>query len=202
MPEEYTLKPYHIESMPAGAKFNFKLLVKEEFIEDIIEALKIAGTFYGLGGFRSRGYGSVKFDIREEKMDVATKIEQRAEELSQVESTLLLVANSQIILREDNTSIIGFDDTFDKYINKTLQSQGINSTVKPHHDSAKITLSIARGWSLKNQNTLSELIPCIGSGSCVNIEGDPTALATLETYGIGELTNWGYGDVYITGDVE
>ena len=41
----------------------------------------------------------------------------------------------------------------------------------------------------------------IASGSCVGISGDAQALSALEVYGIGEMTNCGYGDVYITGDV-
>jgi CRISPR/Cas system CSM-associated protein Csm3 (group 7 of RAMP superfamily) len=200
MDEDWRLKPYHIESLPEGTTFQLRLMVEEEFVEDIIKALKAAGIFCGLGGFRSRGYGSVRFD-RIETIDVNTRIEERAEELGDTANPLL-VANSQMILKSNNNeSIIGFDETLDRYIKKTLQAAGVNSHVTPRHNTAKITQSIARGWSLKNQNTLSELIPCIGMGSCVRVEGEPRALAVLETYGIGEMTSCGYGDVYVTGDV-
>lgn len=199
MPENSDLSPYHIESISSGAKFGFRIFVKDELSDRIIEALKNAGTFYGIGGFRSRGYGSVRFDIAG-KQDLGNKIQKRADEISAIDKKLLVV-NSQMILRNGENSVIGFDDTFKKYAQLTLNSMGIKGNIDIVRDNARISRSIARGWSLKNQNSLSSLIPCIAMGSCVGISGDAKALSALEAYGIGEMTNCGYGDVYITGDV-
>lgn len=200
MPEESELKPYHIQSIEAGARFSFRLLVRDEFADGVIEALKNAGTFYGLGGFRSRGYGSVRFDVME-KSDLKLNINKRVEEISRMNSRLLVV-NSQMILKKGDESIIGFDDTFKEYCSKTLNSIGMNGKISfDDPPDAKISLSTARGWSYKHQNSLSELIPCIGYGSCVKVSGDTEALAALEAYGIGEMINCGYGDVYVMGDV-
>ncbi len=197
--EGYELSPYHIESISAGAKFRFRILVKDAFADRVIESLKNAGTFYGLGGFRSRGYGSVRFE-NVAKSELGARIAIRKEELSVMRSKLL-VMNSQIILRKEDESIIGFDDTFKEYAAKTLQSVGVKGNIEPDMNEVKISSGTARGWSLKNKNSLSELIPCIGSGSCVRVSGDAEALAVLEAYGIGEMINCGYGDVYVIGDV-
>ncbi|MBU4373711.1 MAG: hypothetical protein KJ714_04575 [Euryarchaeota archaeon] len=198
MPEGSDLSPYHIESISAGARFRFRVVMKDEFSDRIIESLKNAGTFYGLGGFRSRGYGSVKFDLT--KYDLKEKMQKRADEISAIGNKLLVV-NSQMVLRNGEESVIGFSDTFQKYADLTLSSMGIKGKIEIHENNARIARSIARGWSLKNQNSLSPLIPCIASGSCTGVSGDAQALAALEAYGIGEMTNCGYGDVYITGDV-
>ncbi|MBU4076098.1 MAG: hypothetical protein KKD46_06690 [Euryarchaeota archaeon] len=199
MPEGSDLSPYHIESISQGARFGFRILVKDEFSDRIIESLKNAGTFYGIGGFRSRGYGSVRFDLAG-KQDLGGKMQKRADEISAI-GKKLLVANSQMVLRNGEDSVIGFDDTFKKYAEMTLNSMGIKGKIDIVRDNARIARSIARGWSLKNQNSLSSLITCIASGSCVGISGDAQALSALEVYGVGEMTNCGYGDVYITGDV-
>ncbi len=199
MPEGSELSPYHVESISAGARLRFRILVKDDFVDKTIEALKNAGTFYGLGGFRSRGYGSVRFDIVE-RSDLNTKTAKRAEEISTMKSRLL-VANSQMILTKDGESIIGFDDAFKEYAGKTLHAIGMNGKIDIDLNDAKVSSSIARGWSFKNQNSVSELTHCIGHGSCVRVSGDGEALAALEAYGIGEMINCGYGDVYIIGDM-
>src|SRR5574341_139171 len=148
MPEESELKPHHIQSIEAGARFRFRMLVNNEFADTIIEALKNAGTFYGLGGFRSRGYGIVRFDIME-KSDLKMKINKRAEEISGMNSRLLVV-NSQMILKKDRESVIGFDDTFKEYCSKTLNSIGVNGKISfDDPPDVKISLNTARGWSYK-----------------------------------------------------
>jgi hypothetical protein len=113
----------------------------------------------------------------------------------------LLVVNSQLILRNGNESIIGFDKTFKEYSSNILNSIGVTGKIDFAENTGKISSGIARGWSLKDKNSLSELIPCIGAGSCINVSGDAQALAALEAYGIGEMINCGYGDVYVTGDI-
>jgi len=198
MPEGSDLSPYHIESISKGAMFKFRILVKDEFTESIIESLKNAGIYYGLGGFRSRGYGSIIFD-HIEKSNLETKIKKRETEISMMKSKLLVV-NSQLILRKGDETIIGFD-TFKEYASRTLRLLGSNGNIDVEQNEAKISSSIAAGWSLKHRNSLSELIPCIGPGSCVRVSGDSMAIAALEFYGVGEMINCGYGDVYIIGDM-
>lgn len=193
----YELGPYHIEGIKTGEKFRFKMLVRDELTDKILESLKNAGIFYGLGGFRSRGYGSIIFN-NIEKSNLETKIKKREMEISMMKSKLL-VMNSQMILRKGDETIIGFD-TFKEYASRTLQLLGSNGNIDVEQDDAKISSSIAAGWSLKHRNSLSELIPCIGPGSCVRISGDSLAIAALEFYGVGEMINCGYGDVYIIGD--
>ncbi|PKL59046.1 MAG: hypothetical protein CVV34_00045 [Methanomicrobiales archaeon HGW-Methanomicrobiales-5] len=199
MPADSELKPYHIQSIDSGARFGFRMLVRDEFADKIIEALRNAGTFYGVGGFRSRGYGSVRFDITG-KTDMNEVLAKRTDEISKMSSKLLIV-NSQMILRDGNESIIGFDETFLEYSSNVLKSIGLAGKINFVENTGKISTGIARGWSLKNNNSLSELIPCINAGSCINVSGDAQALSALEAYGIGEMINCGYGDVYVTGDI-
>ncbi|MBE0521932.1 MAG: hypothetical protein IBX39_06665 [Candidatus Methanoperedenaceae archaeon] len=199
MPENSALSPYHVESIGSGAKFRFRLLVKDEFADRIKEAFDRAGIFYGIGGFRSRGYGNVKFEFKESH-DVEALIEKRAGVLSGAGSKLL-VANSDMVIREGDYSIVGFDEHFLEYAQSTLESLGKNGIIKYSEPvEAKVSEGTARGWSLKQKNSLSEIIRCIGAGSCVRISGDGEAMAVLETFGIGEMINCGYGDVYFTGD--
>lgn len=195
----YELSPYYIESIPIGARFRLRIIVKNEFADKILTPLKNAGIFYGLGGFRSKGFGTIKFDITE-KQDLDTKIKRRIEEISMMKSKLLIV-NSHMILKKGEESIIGFDDTFKEYSTNTLKSLGIEGNVDIDPSYEKVSSSITGGWSIKNRNSIAELIRCIEPGSCIKVSGDDNALAILETYGIGNMINCGYGDVYIIGDI-
>lgn len=96
---------------------------------------------------------------------------------------------------------MGFDETFKKYSHDILTSIGVNGKIEFNENTGKISSSIAAGWSLKDKNSLSDLIPCLGIGSCISVSGDARALAALESYGIGEMINCGYGDVYVTSDI-
>jgi len=204
---DFELSPYHIESIASKARFGFRVMVGDEFVDDVKTALKESGVFSGLGGFRSRGYGSVAFtDIKE--IPVSELIEQRASEISEIKETLL-VTNSPLILRKGDHSFIGFgataeEDLFSEAIKKTLVQRGFSGSVAAKYTDGnpkqRISEGIAKGWSLKDGNRASEVIPCIGAGSCAEIVYDqPGVLAALEVYGIGEMTNSGYGDVYFTG---
>jgi CRISPR/Cas system CSM-associated protein Csm3 (group 7 of RAMP superfamily) len=42
MPQDSELKPYHIQSIDSGARFGFRMLVRDEFADKIIEALRNA----------------------------------------------------------------------------------------------------------------------------------------------------------------
>ena len=196
---DYALSPYHIESISQKTKFGFRCIVEDEFIDDIKDTLKEAGVFGGLGGYRSRGYGTVAFtDLKESHVDDV--IENRANELSQI-SKLIMVTNSPMIIKDGEVPIIGFDSHFCDYASKTFALSGHDGVLKLKLDNdvtkQRITKGIASGWSIKNKNKVSEIIFCIGNGSCVEIDADTfKALAALEVFGVGEMTNSGYGDVY------
>jgi hypothetical protein len=144
-------------------------------------------------------------------------IEERSNELSG-KHDLLMVTNSPMILRDDNKSFIGFgtnpkkdcrqdcnpkDYISEDYFSVVRELSGCNGILKIRDDNdtiaQRITGGIARGWSIKHRNKVSEIIPCIGAGSCLKINGSgPEILAAMEVYGIGEMINSGYGDVYFT----
>jgi len=204
---DYELSPYHIQSIPQKTKFGFKCIVEDEFVNDLKNTLNDAGVFGGLGGYRSRGYGTVAFaEMKVSPVDDV--IEKRANELSQI-SNLMMVANSPMIIRDDNKSpVIGFNSHFCDSASKTfalsrhdglLQLKHDEDVIKPDDKviNQRITKGIAAGWSIKHNNRVPEIISCIGHGSCVEIDSDNfRALAALEVFGVGEMTNSGYGDVY------
>ncbi|MEA1985254.1 MAG: RAMP superfamily CRISPR-associated protein [Euryarchaeota archaeon] len=194
--------PYHIEGIVPGTKFRFKCLVEDEYVDDLKETLTEAGVFAGLGGYRSRGYGTVAFTNITET-PVSEVIRKRSSEISGIRN-VMMVTNSPMILRNDDMSVIGFGDRFEEYAAKTSVSGNSSGTCiieQGEEDQVKqrLTEGIARGWSIKDGNKVSEIIPCIGHGSCVMVRGNPEVLAILEMYGVGEMTNSGYGDVYFMG---
>ena len=199
---DFDLSPYHIESISPKTKFGFRCIVEDDFANDLKQALNEAGVFAGLGGYRSRGYGTVAFtEINESPIDAV--IDKRVSELSKV-SNLMMVTNSPMVIINDKSSIIGFESKFDEYVAKTLAFSGYDGALRFKQDKnmikQRITKGIAGGWSIKYGNKVSEIIPCIGHGSCVEITVDNhKALAALELFGVGEMTNRGYGDVYFTG---
>ncbi|HUT63485.1 MAG TPA: RAMP superfamily CRISPR-associated protein [Anaerolineae bacterium] len=197
---DYELSPYHIESIPQKTKFEFRCIVEDEFVNDLKETLNEAGVFGGLGGYRSRGYGSVAF-TEMKKIPVDDVINKRANELSQI-SNLMMVTNSPMIIRDDKKCpVIGFDSHFCDYASKTFALSGHDGVLRLKDDEhvikQRITKGIAAGWSIKHENRVPEIIFCIGHGSCVEIDANNfKALAALEVFGVGEMTNSGYGDVY------
>lgn len=199
---DYELSPYHIESISPKTKFGFRCIVEDKFVDDVKETLNEAGVFGGLGGYRSRGYGTVAFtEMKESPVDDV--INKRANELSQI-SNLMMVTNSPMIIRDDeNSPVIGFDSHFCDYASKTFALSGHDGVLQLKRDEKVIkqliTKGIAAGWSIKCGNKVPEIIFCIGHGSCVEIDADNfKALAALEVFGVGEMTNSGYGDVYFT----
>jgi hypothetical protein len=109
-----------------------------------------------------------------------------------------LVTTSPMILCKKDKSTIGFGDLFVQYANEVLEYAHVEDRIRLSETAhAHISQTIARGWSFKFGNNLSELIPCIGMGSSVRVLATPQALATLAIYGIGEKINYGYGEIYI-----
>lgn len=194
------ISPYHIESISSGTYFGFRCIVDDKSVDELKSTLCEAGIFSGLGGYRSRGYGLVTFkNIKE--TPVSELIEERASNLFGI-NNLLMVTNSPMILRDEDKSFIGFGNKFEDYISVVTELSGHNGIFKIRDDNntltQRITEGIARGWSIEG-NTVSAIIPCIGHGSCLKINSfDPKLLAAMEVYGIGEMTNSGYGDVYFS----
>lgn len=196
---DYELSPYHIESISPKTKFGFRCIVEDEFVDNIKDTLNEAGVFGGLGGYKSRGYGIVAFtEMKESPVDDV--IENRANELSQI-SNMMMVTNSQMIIRDDEKCpVIGFDAQFCDSASKTFALSGHDGVLRLNDENVikqRITKGIAAGWSIKHKNRVPEIISCIGHGSCVEIDANNfKVLAALEVFGVGEMTNSGYGDVY------
>ncbi|RNI11914.1 hypothetical protein EFE42_09825 [Methanohalophilus sp. RSK] len=193
----YEIAPYNIESIVEGTEFEFQCIVEDEYVDGLKEALNNSGIFGGLGGFRTRGYGTVTFS-NFNATPASDMIQEKASNILQFKNAMM-VTNSPMILRDGETSIIGFDENFEQYVSKSCDicaTQGNFKIVSGDKGSQKLNEGIARGWSIKEGNKVSEIIPCIGMGSCAVVEGDPEVMATLEVYGIGEMINSGYGDVY------
>jgi hypothetical protein len=191
----FDLSPYHIESIDAGAKFSFRLLAEDGLEKEIIESLNEAAVIGGIGGFRSRGYGIISFgNLRSVSLNDA--IREKESRISKSDKATL-VATAPMILRNGSVSRIGFDDLFVQRANEVLQFAGIQENIALSSDPVPhVAPAIARGWSLKYGNTLSELVPCIGMGSSVNVTATSRALATLDAFGVGEKINYGYGEIY------
>jgi len=207
------ITPYHIEGLSENQKFGFRMLVGEQFVDSIKESLINAPVFSGIGGFRSRGYGTVRFDIPGEPRRVEDLIGTRTEKIKAQfkgdnSGVFTLVANAPMILRKAMAdgkpgSSVGFDEVFLQRANECLtfirQLTGISSgKVSYAGDTPAVSLGrgFARGWSLEKNNTVDEIIPCISAGSTVEVKADPEAIAVLEMFGIGDMTHCGYGQVY------
>lgn len=197
----FELSPYHIESLEKGSRFALAMLVREEIQDSIKNAFERACRYAGVGGFRSRGYGLISVTWND-SMKLSDLIQKRAGELSANDGAYI-VANAPMILRQGDTSIIGFDGVFLAYAKSTLKAVGLSEEIsyaeKDGNPMSKgfVTSTYARGWSFRDHNTLAELIPCMGAGSCVRVRASPQALATLEAYGAGEMISSGYGEIYI-----
>lgn len=173
------LSPYNIGILGAGSEFDFRCIVPEKYAEDVKDALNAAGFFYGIGGFRSKGYGMVEFEFNNEER-VEDYIERRISELS---GTLLMVLNSHAIFKDEDGYLIGFkEDLLD------LGSVEIEKQV--------FSEDRARGWLIKGGYRLGRIIPATGLGSSAKVvDSDPMKAAEAEVYGVGKWKHI-YGDVY------
>lgn len=196
--EGYDLSPYHVESLLSGTQFGFRILFRQSLADPCIDALKQAGIFAGIGGLRSRGYGSIRINNEIKRTPVGEWIENRAKEIKEM-NRLLLVLNAPAIVLKEREAHLGFAETFFETVRTSLSTHGFNGSItRVAGGPQKVNRDIARGWSLKHGNTLAPLIPCTGPGSCIEVHADPEACASLEAYGCGYMTNCGYGDLYFT----
>ena len=173
------LAPYNIGVLDAGSVFDFRCVVQDEYMDDVKDALSYSGLFYGIGGFRSKGYGMVEFEFNNEE-SVKDYIDRRISELS---GTLLMVLNSHAIFKDEGGYMIGFKDNL-----LNLGSVKIKKQV--------FSEDRARGWLIKGGYRLGRIIPATGLGSSAKVvDSDPMKAAEAEVYGIGK---WKHicGDVY------
>ena len=192
----YELSPYHVQSIQNGAKFSFSILVRDDLADALKEVLDQASRVCGIGGLRSRGYGTIDITVTREEA-VSELVESRAAGIAD-HTPVTLVANAPILIQEGDEAIIGFDHRFIGSVRQNLSVQGYGGDSIRFDAEAqpRVTRGFVRGWSLKHGNTLDPVITCTGAGSCVRMTGDPTALAALEVFGSGEMTGSGYGDMY------
>jgi len=197
------LAPFNIESIMPGVSFMFRCIVPGNLVEKIKIWLKEAGIFYGLGGFRSKGHGTVLFRFDEEKNEpVSDYIHRREKELEG--KKVLLVVNSPLIIRNgDEKYSVGFDKELIKAeIVRIIDTHSsvYNST---HNSSCIVYISsfcktLVRGWTMKDYYHLRTLIPAVEAGSSAVIDLHPRACALLEVFGLG-MNNHINGDVYFLG---
>jgi hypothetical protein len=185
--EKYALSPYHVQAIEKGTEFTFRCVMKANAISvknnlDEFEGyLEEAGLFYGVGGFRSRGYGSILFEnVRVESADEF--IDTRVRELDE---SALLVLNSPTVFKKDDRYCIGFD--------KGVLGQYMGGNFELGH--SHFSKTFVRGWTIKGKSRLDQIEPALDAGSCAEITLDPKVQASIEVHGIGEQRHI-HGDVY------
>lgn len=185
--EKYALSPYHVQAIEKGTEFTFRCVMKanasgvKNYLDEFEGYLEEAGLFYGVGGFRSRGYGSILFEnVRVESVDEF--IDTRVHELDE---SALLVLNSPAVFKKGDRYCIGFDKGV------LRQYMGGNFELGNSHFSK----TFVRGWTIKGTSRLDRIEPALDAGSCAEITLDPKVQASIEVHGIGEGRHI-HGDVY------
>ena len=193
-PTPLRLSPYNIESVVAGTAFDFRLVLPEEFLKEVKDALVEAGVFYKIGGFRSRGYGMIKFDF-EGTESVSDFVKRRSQE---IQRDSWMVFNSPAVFQRNGSSryLIGLTSEILKpYLSAIAKRAGIGSLgeIEVRHSSYKQTH--VRGWKIAGKYYLDRILPAVDLGSTARLEIDPEVAAWLEVFGIGEMPHIN-GDVY------
>ncbi len=181
-PEKGGLSPYSIEAINKGARFDFWCVVKGDF--DLQDHLENAGLFYGVGGFTSRGYGTVLFESNEYTKEEYKKelIEKFNKE--ECNETLMVLNSPAIFEGDDENYIVGFDKN------------------KWGNGKSAISETLARGWEVncdkKDKESIShitKLIPSTAQGSCIEVDKTIEEQVNMMIEGIGKDRHI-YGDVY------
>lgn len=188
--ERYALSPYHVQAIEKGSKFTFRCVMKanandvEKNLDEFRGYLEEAGLFYGIGGFRSRGYGSILFD----RFTIESVEESVDKRMNELDESALLVLNSPAVFREGDKYCIGFrEDMLKKYIDGNFKLGGCH-----------FSETLVRGWTIKGKSRRDQIEPALDAGSCVEIELDTKIQADIEVHGIGEERHI-HGDVYFLG---
>ena len=188
------LSPYNIEAIDRGTVFDFYGIVNKDLENDVIRSLREAGIAYGIGGFRSKGYGLICFD------DLQTI--PREEYIHDKLEGDWLVLNSPGVFSDDSSThyYVGFDEqAMLRYVDRNLRMTGNKGEIV-FMKQQYIIPDFARGWSIEKRSNLDRIIPAVSQGSSVQVKiSDDAIRASLVLFGLGEMTHMGYGDIYFTG---
>jgi len=192
--EDEELSPYNIESIVAGTAFDFRLVLPKEFLKEVRDSLVESGVFYKIGGFRSRGYGMIKFDF-DGTESVSDFVKRRSIE---IQRDSWMVFNSPAVFQRKGSSryFIGLThEILYQYLSAIAERTNVGSLdeIKLHHSIYKQTH--VRGWKIAEKYYLDKILPAVDLGSTARLEIDPQMAAWLEVFGIGEMPHI-YGDVY------
>ncbi len=189
--------PYNVEAILPGTQFDFRMVLQDDYVDDIKNALKEAGIFYGVGGLRSKGYGSIDIEFIEEK-NAGDYIESNANR----DRSAIMVSNNELILRSEKGYLRYFDENLIReYISKTLSHTNMQLPIEfSVKEQRSPTPSLARGWDMKAGYKLMNLRPAIGPGSSARITANPELMAFIELFGLGEDHHI-FGDTYFINEV-
>ncbi|MFQ6128657.1 MAG: RAMP superfamily CRISPR-associated protein [Thermoplasmata archaeon] len=193
---EEELSPYNVEAILAGTVFDFRAVVPKDYLDSIKDSLWKAGIFYGVGGFRTRGYGMVRFEFHDQNESVEEYVRRRSKE---IDENSLMVLNSPTVLRKDGKYFVGLEeDVLNRYICSLAKTKGVECkfTLKRSH----IGVDYVRGWRITQRSYVDKLVPALKQGCSAYVDVKPELAALLEVYGLGEM-NHIHGDVYFTREV-
>jgi len=188
--KEYALKPYNIEVFGKGKTFDFTMKCPAEIAEMTIGYLKEAGLLMGVGGFRSRGMGTILFE------DLKTKpVEEKRKEIMKGldGDELLMIVTSPVIVKDSGGYTVGFNA--DILRKAGLQVRSVKANM------SRYVKGYARGWDYSGSDyRLNETIPATGPRSSYFLSVDNESAVDAELNGIGEEREI-YGHVRFFGGV-
>lgn len=183
------LAPYSVQAIVEGTAFNIRFVTGTKNMPDVFED---AGIGFGIGGFRSKGYGIIAWDGKPTVTPTSDWIEKRAEALGE---ELLLTLNSPAIFpTEDERYWAGFDtEILKEEIVKSLSRVGRSPNIEV--DETWFDTTHVRGWTARKSYRLTKAIPATAPGSCAKVRMGSTDAAWLELLGLGKHSHV-HGDVY------
>ena len=187
--KEDKLKPYNIEVFGKGVAFDFMMKCPEKMADKISEYLTEAGLIMGVGGFRSRGMGTIFFkEIRVKSLE-----DKKKELMKDMDEELLLLVTSPVIIKNENGYIIGFDK-------HSLQTAGL-PVIAVKQKFSRYIKGYARGWNYASDvYKLEEMVPATAPGSAYFVRINPEDVVNGELNGIGENREI-YGHIKFFGGV-
>ncbi len=188
--KDYPLKPYNIEVFGKGRTFDFMMKCPQELADTMIEYLKEAGLLMGVGGFRSRGMGTILF----ETLNTMTVEEKRKEMMKELDGDeLLMIVTSPVIVKDSGGYTVGFNT--DILRKAGLQVRSVRANM------SRYVKGYARGWDYSGGDyRLNETVPATAPGTSYFLSADNESAVDAELNGIGEQREI-YGHVRFFGGV-